>query len=86
MNLVPCDLRSIMNAPSFKGTKNYDIIMEFVESDYDCVKIQGWTHVSAFSCTASLNKSIARFNKGGIKAITHNGEVYLVKENKKKVM
>lgn len=79
MNLVPCDLRSIKNAVGLKGTKNYDIIMEFVESDYDCVKVQGWTHTTPYSCAASFNASIERFHKGGIKAVTHDGEVYLVK-------
>ena len=81
MNLVPCDLRAIKNAVGFKGTKNYDIIMEFVDSDHECVKVEGWTHANAYSCTASLNKSIETFNKGGIKAMTYNGAVYLVKTN-----
>lgn len=80
MKLVPCDLRVVKNAVGLKATKNYDIIMEFVESDHDCVKVEGWTHSSACVCTASLNKSIKTFNKGGIKAVTVNGEVYLVKE------
>lgn len=79
MNLVPCDLRAIKSAVGFKETKNYDIIMRFVESDHECVKVEGWTHVSACSCTASLNKSIQTFNKSGIKALTYKGEVYLVK-------
>ncbi len=79
MNLVPCDLKAIKNAVGLKETKNYDIIMEFMESDYDCVKVQGWTHTTPYSCAASLNRSIERFHKGGIKAVTVNGEVYLVK-------
>lgn len=80
MKLVPCDLRAIRNAAGFKGTKNYDIIMEFVESDHECVKVEGWTQSQAYVCAASLNNSIKRFNKAGIKAITYKGEVYLVKE------
>lgn len=79
MNFVPCDLKKIMNAKGFKGTKNYDIITEFVEGNYECVKIEGWEHANAYSCTGSLNSAIKRFNKGGIKAVTINGEVYLVK-------
>lgn len=82
MKLVPCDLKVIKDVVGFKTTKNYYIIMEFVESDHECVKVEGWTHSSAYGCAGSLNKSIKTFNKSGIKALSHNGEVYLVKTKK----
>ena len=81
MILVPCDVKAVKEAFGFKGTKNYDIIMEFVDGNHECVKVEGWTHTTAYSCAASLNKSIKTFNKGGIKAVSHRNEVYLVRTN-----
>lgn len=80
MKLVACKLSDVVAARGLKGTKNLEIIEEFIESGYECAKVEGWTNATAFSAAGSLNRSIQRFNKAGIKAISSKNEVYLVKE------
>ena len=65
----------------YKKTNNMAIIEEFVNSEYDCVKVEGWTTQSADGCTTSLNNTIKRMNIGGIRAFTKRGEVFLIKLN-----
>lgn len=58
------------------------LIEEFVNSDMECAKVEGFTHKSACSCASSFNLAIKRYNKGGIKAISRKNEVFLIKTNK----
>lgn len=77
MRLVPYDKKLV--GSYYKRTKNYDILMEFVNSEHDCVKIEGWTQKKASYCSTSLQSSIKRFNIGGVKCILKGEEVYLIK-------
>lgn len=65
---------------SFKRCKNQEILEEFQNSEYDCVKVKAWNHNSAYACTTSLNMSIKRYKIMNIRAITRKGEVFLIKE------
>lgn len=80
MRMVQCDISEVKKG--YKMSSNYDIIEKFAESDMDCVKIEDYTQQTAFSCAGSLNGSIKRYHKAGIKAIVSNGNVYLIKVNK----
>lgn len=64
----------------YKKTKNQVIIDEFIESGLDCAKLEGWTNKDAGSCATSINISIKRFKKTGIRCISMKGEVYLIRE------
>lgn len=57
------------------------MIEEFVDSDMDCAKVEGFTHKTAVGCAGAFNRAIERYNKAGIRAISRNGEVFLIKTN-----
>ena len=80
MKLTPYNKKDLY-INGYKRTKNIRIIDEFVNSEYDCVKVEGWSHGEAFHHAASLNMTIKRMNKSGIKAVSRKGEVFLVKLN-----
>ena len=77
MTLVPYDANKI--GCYHKKTKLLKILDEFRDSDYDCVKVENYDHKDAYSRTASLSCSIKRYHYDGIRAVTHRGEVFLVK-------
>lgn len=78
MRLVPYD-KSKIRSKYFAVTVNQQILDEFVNSGLECAKVEGWTNASPGSAANSLNTSIKRFKYGGIKAVSYNKEVYLVK-------
>lgn len=82
MNMVPVSKNEIMNLGGYSKTKNLEFLEEFVRSDLDCVRVEGWTHASADGCAASFNSSIKNYRMNSLKAIVRNREVYLIKKNK----
>ena len=81
MKMVAYDKKELENVMSYKRTKWSEFLDEFAESDLDCVKIEEYEHTSVYSCAAALNKAIGRFHKDNMKAIVHNGELFLMKIN-----
>ena len=79
MKIVPYDLKKIDKADGYKKSNNQKIIEEFLESDLDCAKIENWTQKSAMSCAGSLNRSIVKYKMTGARAISRNGEVFLIR-------
>ena len=79
MNLVAYD-RKKLDVRSYVYGKNMELIEEFRDSDLDCVKVEGWTHKNAGICAGALNDSIKRCKAFTIRAISRNGEVYLIKK------
>lgn len=77
MTLVPYDVKKLRIGGR---ADNYSLIEEFINSNMDCAKIEGYSQKSASVCTASLNATIKRYRRHTIKAITRNGEVYLVRK------
>lgn len=77
MKLVPYDVNKVTDY--HKKSKLLDILDEFRDSDYDCVKIENYDHVSAYSCAASFVKSIKRYHYDNIQAVARKGEVFLIK-------
>ena len=78
MKLVPYDLKKL-DTRNYRATKLFELLTEFAESDNDCVKVEGWTHTSATSCSGAFSKAIKTFNMTGIKCIVRKGVVYLIK-------
>jgi hypothetical protein len=79
MKLVPYDLRKV-NTVGYKKSDNYLILTEFVESDLECAKVEGFTQSSASGAAASLRQSIKRYRMGNIDAISRGGELFLIKK------
>lgn len=79
MKLVAYDKTKLDNVGGYKRSKWQGILDEFVNSDTDCAKVEGWTHKSATGAAGSLNTAIKRYNYGNIRAIERKGEVYLIK-------
>ena len=77
MYIEKYDIKSIKS--TFKKCKNQEILEEFQNSEFDCVKVLAWNNSSAHSCVNSLNASIKRFKLLGLKAITRKDEVFLIK-------
>lgn len=81
MRLVAYDLKDL-GTVRMARCKNQKLIEEFLASDMECAKIEGFTQKDAHSCVSSLNTAITRFNFAGVRAITKNGEAFLIKTNK----
>lgn len=79
MRLVPYDLKKIKKVNGYRKSENQKIIEEFLASEHDCVKIEGWAQKTAVSCAGSLNKSIERYKMTGAKAISRDNEVFLIR-------
>lgn len=79
MKLVPYN-KSELEGMIYKRTKNYDVLLEFAESDMDCALVENWEGKSAAIKTANLNRSIERFRMTHIRAICRKGKIYLIKE------
>lgn len=79
MKTVPYDLKKIRNLKHYKKSELQNILEEFLESGVDCVKIEDWTQKTASSCASSFNVAAKRYKLVGARAISRNGEVFLVK-------
>lgn len=62
-------------------TDNRSVLEEFIESGFECAKVEGWKHKNASVCVSSLTGSIHTYKMCGIKAVTKRGDVYLIKES-----
>jgi hypothetical protein len=79
MKMVPVKKESI--GGFYKRTSNMRILDEFIEMGVPAVRLEGFTQGSAYSCSASLRKTITRNRMGGhIKVLVRKGEVYLINE------
>lgn len=79
MKLVQAD-RNIVE--KYRKTKLFEFIEEFIETGYDCAKIEGATqHYKSPAVGAQvINISIKRQKREGIKAVVRSGEIYLIKD------
>lgn len=81
MKMVAYDKGELMQGV-YKRTKNQKLLMEFVNGEADCVRVDGWTQKTAASCANSFRESIKRFRLTGIQVIVRKEAVYLVKTTK----
>lgn len=81
MKLIPWKKEDI-DRSGYNKSDNFTLLETFAESDLDCAKIEGFHQKSAAICCASLQNSIERYKFSNMKAITRNGEVFLIKTNK----
>ena len=78
MILTPVDLNEIKKF--YKRTKVQSILQEFQNSEYEAVRLDDHGYKNASTDAATFAKSISRFKMLGIKVITRNQNVYLIKE------
>ena len=78
MRLIPTEIEGIGRRRRL--SKNHKLIEEFHASDFNCVKVEGWTHKDAKSCAGCLRQAAVRLKLLHIYSFVRNGEVYLVKE------
>lgn len=81
MKLIPFD-KNKLGVRSYSTTSNLGILESFAESGLECAQLDGWTQTNASIAAASLNASIKRFNKGGFRAVSRKGEVYLIRTDR----
>lgn len=77
MILVPHDINEL-NIGGYKKGSNLDILTKFAESGLECMKVEEYTHSSAYKCASSLNTSAPRFSMPHLRAIVRDGNVYLI--------
>ena len=63
-----------------KRQKNFDILKEFADSNASAARVDDHGYRDANNAAASINISAKRFGMTGIKAITRNKTLYLIKE------
>lgn len=74
MKLIPC------KKPIRKGwTRNYRILMEFMNSDMEVAEVEGFTQSTPYICASSLNNTIKLQYIGSVKAVVRNRKVYLIR-------
>ena len=78
MTLVPYNKKELGRL-TYERTSNLKILEEFVRSDLDCARVDGYVHHSAASCASALRASIKRFGMHGVMVIKRKEEVFLVK-------
>lgn len=79
MTLIPYDKQKL-NITGYTATKNMKILEEFLNSEYDCVRVDGYTQKTAHSCGNALRQSIKRFGFNGIEVAVRKNEVFLIKK------
>lgn len=77
MKLVPYEKKKLGNY--YARTSNLKILEEFLDSGLDCAKLEDYPHKNAYSCSASLRKSIQRFGMKGITIMVRKNDVFLIK-------
>ena len=81
MRQIDCDLEVMCNTRSFKQTKNYAFLSDFIRSGKDCVEVVDYDHAEAWICAQSLRESIKRFKMADLDCKTLNKRVYLYKKS-----
>ena len=80
MILIPKDKKELERKRPY--TRYYETLVEFRDSNVDCVLVKGWTNKHAKSFAWSITESIKRYKMDNqIKVRTVDGEVYLIKKN-----
>lgn len=83
MYLTPYDKAKIKKLNTYSMSSNLSLLTEFMESEHDCVRVEGWQHKDAYSCVRALGTSAKRYHMYGVKVISREGEVYLIKTKDK---
>lgn len=81
MRLTPYDRNDMKSYyKGYKGGENQMLIEEFLKSDLDCAKVEGWTQKSHKSCQNVLWQAIKSLNMThSVRCKCRNGEVFLVR-------
>ena len=80
MNFTQCDYDSVRHGNFYKRTHIYALVLDFVNAHIKCAKVENWNYKDASVGARVINVSIKRFKFAGIRAISRNGEIYLVNE------
>ena len=78
MKLVKCNLNEL-GINTYKKSKYQELLDEFLSSDMNCARVDGWTNCNSSSCSCALNKAIIRYKYHGVIAKVKKGEVYLIR-------
>lgn len=77
MRLIPYN-KSDLRMHAYRKTKNYSILMEFINSDMECAKLPV-PKDRAYQYASSFRRSIKNFNLYSIRVAVRKSEVFLVK-------
>lgn len=80
MKLTFIDIKDIPKRQGYKNTKILKLLNEFAHSEMTAARVDDHEYKNAVVAAHALNQSEKRFNMTGIKAITRNGIIYLIKE------
>ena len=81
MKLVPYD-KAKLGYVSYGASKNFALLKEFMDSDLDCVEVEGYPHKDAASCQSSLYGSMKNFGFNNIKIVARGDRVFLVRKDR----
>lgn len=70
MKLTKCNINDIYGLTGYNAGLNQRIIEEFLESGFECAKVEDWSGKSAASKANSLNGTITKQKFHGVKAIS----------------
>lgn len=77
MKMVPYDVTKL---GMYARSNNLDTLMDFIDSGFDCVKLEGYTQKNAKNCRNSLENSIKNYRLGGIQVVVRGENVFLVRK------
>ena len=79
MNLIPCKKSDMRKTPK---ANVFGIIKEFVNSGAECALVAGADehYVNPNVGARSLNSAILRYKFAGVRAVSNDGKLYLVRE------
>ena len=76
MRMVPCDKNEFKVR---KNSDNFKLLMDFKESDFDCVRLDDHNWANAKCAQCSLLATRKHYGITGIEVITRKGNIYLLK-------
>ena len=79
MKLVPVSVEEMAEIKR-PYSNNYALLMEFLNSEHDCMKVVNSIQKSSDICANSLRISIKKFGLNSITAIKRGENVYLIKK------
>lgn len=80
MKLIPYDINKFKNLNYYTKGKVHRLLLEFAESGLDCVKVEDYPHKNAYNCTSALQGAIKHYGFNTIRAMTRDGEVFLIRK------
>lgn len=81
MELVQYNKDLLVGKGWYRKTKNQKLLDDFINSGFICAEVKDFTNMKARYCHSSLLNTIKKFGYNGIRVMTVDERVFLIRKN-----